>query len=177
MKKLISMVIVLVGIYAVGPVIAEPYAPLMPLSDEGKQIMKASGKTDAQREKEAPTKDQIDISPYPGANLSMAVNSNGALISVQLVSKDAPDRVIEWYKEKLVGKGWQFVPSLATKQIGEVVVFVETNNSAVNAFESMKYRQIRISEVNKPDDVGFAGMFGDLSGIKTAISIQIKPIM
>lgn len=175
MKAMIGLVAVM--FLFVGGLSAEPYAPLLPLNEQAKQVMKASGKTDAQRNKEAPSKDEIDIPAYPDAYLSTGGESNGVLSNVELVSSDSPKKVIAWYKNKLVGKGWQFIPELATKQLNEVGVFVESSNPKLDAFDALKFRQIRIRKVEKPEDVGLASMFGDVSGVKSVISIQVKPVM
>jgi len=156
--------------------IAEPYAALMPLSSQGKTMVQAAGKTDAQRAKEAPAKKEIDIPAYPGAYQSMTSKSDGVWNSVQLISNDSPGKIIAWYK-KMTGKKWQYVPDLAIKQMGEVGVFLETSKKNIDDFDAMKYRSIRIQKVEKKEDLGFAATMGDLPKAKAVINIQLKPMM
>ena len=159
-----------------GVAMAAPYASLMPLNAKGKQMMKASGKTDAQRAIEAPDKDEINIPAYPGSFLGMTGGTKGHWSSLQLISNDSPGKIIAWYKSKL-GKKWQFSPSLAIEQAGQVGVFIETNKPEVDGVDLMKFRAITIAKVEKPGDLGFAAMFGDLSNAKAVINIQLKPLM
>jgi len=159
-----------------GIAMADPYASLMPLNAQGKKMMQASGKTDAQRAKEAPAKDEIEIPAYPESFLSTTGGTKGHWSSVQLISNDSPDKIIAWYKSKL-GKKWQFSPSLAIEQAGQVGVFIETNKHKVDGFDLMKFRAIIIAKVEKPGDLGFAATLGDLPNAKAVINIQLKPLM
>ena len=43
--------------------------------------------------------------------------------------------------------------------------------------DSLKYQQIRISKVEKPEDTGFAAMLFDVTDIKTMINMTVKPMM
>ena len=178
MKKTILTMAILLGLGAGNPAMAEPYAPLLPLNEQGKQMMKATGKTEAQRVGEAPSRDEIDIPAYPGAYMSMSGKSNGVLSSVQLVSGDAPEKVVAWYRDMLTAMGWQSRPSLATKLLDEVAVFIETTRADIGMIDAMKYRQVRIRKINNAqDDLPFEAMVSDVSGVKSVISIQVKPAM
>jgi hypothetical protein len=155
---------------------AEPAAPLLPYNDAGKQMLDAQGKTPSDALKDVPTKAEVGLPVYPGSYMGSGGKSNGVLSSVQLVSKDTPEKVIAWYKKEL-GKAWKYVPELATKQIGEIGVFVKTDKEKVDSIDSMRMQQIRIAKVEKPEDTGFLAMAFDVTGIKTMINMQIKPLM
>lgn len=154
---------------------AAPYATPMPLNAQGKQMMKASGKTDAQRAAEAPAKDEIDIPAYPESYLGTTGGTKDHWSSVQLISNDSPEKIIAWYKGKL-GNKWQYSPSLAVEQAGQIGVFIETNKKQVDGSDLMKFRTITISKVEKSADLGFAAMLGDLPNAKAIIALQVKPM-
>ncbi len=176
MKKFVFMFTVFMMIAWTVTAFAEPYAPLAPRNAFGKQAMASNGQTMADVQKELPTKEMVEIPAYPGSYFGSAGKSNGILSTIQLIAKDSPEKVIAWYKKNL-GKDWQYVPDLITEQLGEVGVFVQTDNPNVDAFDSLKYRQIRIAKVEKPEDTGFLGMFLEMKGIKSMITVQIKPFM
>ncbi len=176
MKKPVFMLTALLVITWTVSAFAEPYAPLAPRNAFGKQAMASKGQTMADAQKEIPTKEMVEIPAYPGSYLGSVGKSNGVLSTVQLIAKDSPEKVIAWYKKNL-GKDWQYVPDLITEQMGEVGVFVQTDNPNIDAFDSLKYRQIRIVKVKKPEDTGFLGMFLEMKGIKSMMTLQIKPFM
>jgi len=176
MKKILfTLTVIEVMIWTVSA-FAEPVAPLLPYNEMGKQMLAAQGKTRKDAVKDVPTKAEVGLPVYPGSYVGTAGKSNGVLSSVQLVAKDSPEKVIQWYKEKL-GKEWKYMPEFATKQIGEVGVFVKTDKEKVSAMDALKLLQIRIVRVEKPDDTGFLAMAFDVTGIKSTINMQIKPIM
>jgi len=155
---------------------AEPVAPFLPYNDMGKQMLDAQGKTVADALKDIPTKAEVGLPVYPGSYMGTSAESNGELSSVQLVSKDDPEKVIVWYKKNL-GKKWKYVPEFATKQIGEIGVFVKTDSEKVDRIDSMRMQQIRIAKIEKPEDTGFLTMAFDVTGVKSMINMQIKPFM
>lgn len=176
MNKMVIMLAIIVVMVWTIPVFAEPVAPLLPYNEMGKQMLEAQGKTREDAVKEVPTKAEVGLPIYPGSYVGTAGKSNGVLSSVQLVSKDSPEKVIQWYKEKL-GKEWKYMPEFATKQIGEVGVFVKTDKEKVSDMDALKLLQIRIVKVEKPDDTGFLAMAFDVTGIMSTINMQIKPFM
>ena len=176
MKRSVFMLAFLLMIAWTVSAFAEPYAPLAPRNAFGKQAMASNGQTMADAQKELPTKEMVKISAYPGSYFGSEMRSNGVLSSVQLIAKDSPEKVIAWYKKNL-GKDWQYVPGLITEVLGEVGVFVQTDNPNIDAFGSLKHRQIKIAKVEKPEDTGFLGMFLEMKGIKSMITLQIKPFM
>lgn len=155
---------------------AEPVAPLLPYNDAGRQMLAAQGKTVADALKDVPTGDEVGLPVYPGSYMGTAGKSDGAVSSVQLVSKDDAEKVIAWYKKEL-GKAWKYVPELATEQMGEIGVFVKTDKEKVDSIDSLSMQQIRIAKVEKPEDTGFLAMAFDVTGVKTMINMQIKPLM
>ena len=155
---------------------AEPAAPFLPYNDMGKKLLSSQGKTPTDAQKEAPTKEQVGMPIYPGSYLGTTGGSSGELSSVQFVSKDSADKVIAWYQKNL-GKGWKQAPQLTVSQIGEVGVFVKTDLEQFDDFEAMKMQQIRIAKVEKPEDTGFLAMAFDVTGVKSIINMQIKPLM
>jgi len=176
MKKPVFMLTALLVITWTVSAFAEPYAPLAPRNAFGKQAMASKGQTVADVQKQLPTKEMVGIPAYPGSYFGSEGRSDGELSTVQLIAKDSPDKVIAWYKKNL-GKDWQYVPGLITKELGEVGVFVETDNPNIDAFGSLKHRQIKIVKVTKPEDTGFLGMFLEMKGIKSMITLQVKPFM
>ena len=175
MKKIIFLTVIMLMSWTI-LAFAEPVAPLLPHNDMGKQMLAAQGKTRADAMKEVPTKAEVGLPVYPDSYVGTAGKSNGVLSSIQLVSKDSPEKVIQWYKEKL-GKEWKYMPEFTTKQIGEVGVFVKTDKEKVSDMDALKLLQIRIVKVEKPDDTGFLAMAFDVTGIKSTINMQIKPFM
>lgn len=176
MKRPVCMFAVLLIVAWTVSAFAEPYASLAPRNAFGKQAMASKGQTMADIQKKLPTKEMVKIPAYPGSYFGSEAMMNGVLSNIQLIAKDSPEKVIAWYKKNL-GSNWQYVPDLITKQMGEVGVFVETDNPNIDAFDSLKYRQIRIIRVTKPEDTGFLGMFLEMKGIKSMITLQIKPVM
>lgn len=157
-------------------VFAEPVAPFLPYNAQGKQMLDAQGKTESDAMKDIPTKAEVGFPIYPGSYMGTSAKSNGELSSIQLVSKDNPEKVIAWYKKEL-GLEWKYVPELATEQIGEIGVFVKTDKEEVDSFDSMSMQQIRIAKIEKPEDTGFLAMAFDVKGVKATINMQIKPFM
>jgi hypothetical protein len=155
---------------------AEPVAPLLPYNAAGKQMLDAQGKTVSDAQKDIPAKAEVGLPIYPGSYMGTSAKSNGELSSVQLASKDSPEKVIAWYKKEL-GKEWKYVPELATEQMGEIGVFVKTDKEEVDSFDAMKMQQIKIAKVEKPEDTGFLTMAFDVTGVKAMINMQIKPFM
>jgi len=84
--------------------------------------------------------------------------------------------VIAWYKKQL-GKGWQYVPGLATKRLNDVEIFVKTDKKNISAIDSLSYKQLEIAKVEKPGDTGVIEMVFDVKGIKSWIIMTLKPIM
>ena len=155
---------------------AEPAAPLLPYNAQGKEMLAAQGKTVSDALKDVPTKAEVGLPIYPDSYMGTSAKSNGELSSVQLASKDDPEKVIAWYKKEL-GKEWKYVPELATEQIGEIGVFVKTDKEEVDSFDSMSMQQVRISKIEKPEDTGFLAMAFDVKGVKAMVNMQIKPLM
>ena len=69
------------------------------------------------------------------------------------------------------------MPELATKELGEIAVFIKSGKKSISAMDSFKYQQIRISKVEKPGDTGFAAMVFDVTGIKSLINMTVKPMI
>ena len=156
--------------------IAEPIAPLATLTDVGKQISAAEGKTEADMKKNIPPKELVGIPAYPDSRFVMAVGDENELTMVQLISKDSPEKVIAWYKKQL-GKEWQYVPGLATKRLNDVEIFVKTDKKNISAIDSLSYKQLEIAKVEKPGDTGAIEMVFDVKGIKSWIIMTLKPEM
>lgn len=175
MRKIIILTVIMLMSWTILAV-AEPIAPLLPYNDMGKQMLTAQGKSTADALKDVPTKAAVDLPVYPGSYVGTSGSSNGVLSSIQFVSKDNPEKIIAWYKKQL-GGGWKYMPEFATKELGEIGVFVETDKSTVSAMDTLRSRMIRIAKVEKPDDTGFLAMAFDVTGIKAMINMQIKPIM
>ena len=175
MKKMIFLLPVLMFVWTASAA-AEPTAPLAPLNAFGKQALMAEGKTEADILKDVPPKDLVGIPAYPGSFFGGSMGSGEVLNSVILMSKDSPDKVVQWYKNKL-GAAWQSVPDHATPELKEVEVFLETDNKNVSPMDALKLRQVRISKVESPEDTGFAGMMFDVTDIKTMINIAVTPLM
>ena len=143
-NTLFSLFIITLVSWAVS-IRAEPAAPFLPYNDTGKELLSSQGKTLADAQKEAPTKEQVGIPIYPGSYLGTTTDSNGELSSVQFVSKDSADKVIAWYQKNL-GKGWKQAHQLAVSQIGEIGVFVKTDLEKIDNFNSMKMQQIKMKK-------------------------------
>lgn len=169
------LMVILMVVWAVSAA-AEPIAPLAPLNDYGKNAFAAKGKTEADVKKEIPSREAVGLPAPPGSYFGMSGKSNGELISVQLISKDTPEKVIAWYRKQL-GKDWQYVPDLASEQLGQVGVFVNTDKPNVDAFDSLKYKQLVVNKVEKPGDTGFIEMVFEVKGIKSMIVMTLKPLM
>ena len=131
---------------------AEPIAPLAPLNDFGKQAFAAEGKTEADMENDIPPKDLVGIPPYPDSYFGSSMGDGDELNAVTLISKDSAEKVVAWYQKEL-SSGWQYLPELATKQMNEVGVFINTDVKAISAMDALRYKQVRISKVEKPEDV------------------------
>ena len=174
-RSIILLIAILMLVWAVSAV-AEPIAPLAPLNDYGRQSFAAKGKTEADVKKEIPSREMVSIPAYPGTFFAMSGKSNGELSVVQLISKDTPEKVIAWYKKQL-GEDWQYVPSLAIEEMGQVGVFVNTDDPNVDAFDSLKYKQLAVSKIEKPGDTGFIEMVFDVTGMKSMIVMTVKPMM
>ena len=158
--------------FAANVSLAEPYATPMPLNKQGKEMMSYQGISEADRLKKMPQKGDIDIPAYPGSLLGMTGGSGGKWSMITLLSKDSTEKVVEWYKKNL--KGWQYVPSLSTKQLNEIAVFVETDNPKISAIDAISHRQVRVSVIKDPKvDLGFEAMLGDVDEIKSRISLQL----
>ena len=78
---------------------AEPVGLPLPFNELGKQAN--SGKSEADLISKIPSKESVGLPVYPGSNFGSAMTGNGALMSVQMLSKDDPDKVIAW------GDVWQ----------------------------------------------------------------------
>ncbi len=155
---------------------AEPIAKLAPLNSLGKQAFAAEGKTEEDARNDIPTREMVGLPAYPDAYFSGAIGDESAVISVSLMSKDSAAKVISWYKKNLNSE-WQNAPELATKQLREIAVFIRSDKKNISFMDSLKYQQIRISKVEKPEDTGFASMAFDVTGIKSMINMTIKPMM
>ena len=155
---------------------AEPAAKLLPYNSFGKQSLASQGKTEADALKDLPSKEEVGFPVYPGSYYGIAGESDNVLISIQFVSKDEPEKIIAWYKKQL-GSEWKYLPELATKQLGEIGVFIKTSKASVSAMDAIRSQQIRIAKVEKPEDTGFVAMAFDVSGVKAMINMQIKPLM
>ncbi len=157
--------------------IAEPIAPLATLTDFGKQFFAAEGKTEADAKKDIPSRELVGVPAYPGSHFGV-LGGDGTVdgSSVQLISKDSPEKVIDWYRKQL-GKDWQYVPDLAAKQMNEVGVFAKTRKKNIDALNAFRYKLLRVSKVEKPGDIGHIDMLFDVKGIKSLIVITFKPAM
>ena len=169
------LIVALIVVWAVSA-IAEPIAPLATLTDVGKQVFAAEGKTEADMKKDIPPKELVDIPAYPDSRFVMAEGDENELTMVQLISKDSPEKVVAWYKKQL-GKEWQYVPGLATKRLNDVEIFVKTDKKNISEIDSLSYKQLEVAKVEKPGDTGVIGMVFDVSGIKSWIIMTLKPIM
>ena len=156
--------------------LAEPAAKLLPYTSYGKQALAAQGKGEADALKDFPSKEMVGLPVYPGSYYGTVAKSNNVLSSVQFASKDGPEKIIAWYKERL-GSEWKYLPDLATKELGEIGVFIRTSKDNVSAMDALSSQQIRIAKVEKAEDTGFVAMVFDVSGVKAMISMQIKPLI
>ena len=178
-RSFLLLIVALIFVWVVSA-IAEPVAPLATLSATGKLIFAAEGKTEADMKKNIPPKELVSIPAYPGSLFVLAEGDENELTMVQLISKDSPEKVIAWYKKQL-GKEWQNVPDLATKQLGDVGVFVKTDKKNISALDALNYKQLSVSKVEKPGDTGFIDAFSliavifDVRGIKSWIVMTVKP--
>ena len=173
-RSFLLLIVALIVAWAVSA-IAGPIAPLAPVNELGKQMFAAEGKTVAEAQKDVPPEEMVGIPAYPGSYFTMGEGDGDELISVKLISKDSPEKVVAWYQKNL-GKGWHYVPDHTIKQLGEVGVFVQADNRSISVNEAMKHKQLRVSKVEKPEETGF-GMVFDVSGIKSMIVMTIKPMM
>ena len=158
------------------PAFAEPIAKLAPLNDFGKQAVALQGKTEEDMRKDIPSREMIGLPAFPDSYFAGAGGDGESIDTLMLISTADPEKVVAWYGEKLDGS-WQNRPELATKVLGEIAVFVKTENKTISAMDSLKYQQIRISKVDKPEDTGFAAMMFDVSGIRSMINMTVKPMM
>ncbi len=156
--------------------VAEPVAKLPPLTSVAKQGLAAKGKTEADMLKDLPSKKMVGIPIYPDSYFASQGGGNNDLSMVMLMSKNSPKEIISWYQKNL-GAKWQNFPKLANKDLGQLAVFVNTEKKNIDVMESFKHKQVIISKVEKPEDTGFAAMLFDVTGIKSMISITVKPLM
>jgi len=176
MKRSVFLTIAVLTVFYATQAVAGPIAPLATLTDVGKQIFAAEGKTEADMKKDIPPKELVGIPAYPDSRFVMAEGDENELTMVQLISKDSPEKVIAWYKKQL-GKEWQYVPGLATKRLNDVEIFVKTDKKNISAIDSLSYKQLEVAKVEKPGDTGVIGMVFDVSGIKSWIIMTLKPVM
>ncbi|MDH5736405.1 MAG: hypothetical protein OEY87_09810 [Gammaproteobacteria bacterium] len=176
MKKLFYALTILTTLIYSGSSFAEPIAQLAPLNAYGKQSFAAEGKTEAEARQDIPSREMVGLPAYPGSYFAGAAGDEDAISSVTLMAKSSAEDVAAWYG-KTLGREWQNVPELATKQLGEIAVFVKSDKKKISAMDSFKLQQIRISKVEKPGDTGFAAMIFDVTGIKCMINMTIKPLM
>ncbi|NNE63908.1 MAG: hypothetical protein HKN34_07495 [Gammaproteobacteria bacterium] len=176
MKKIIHTLTVFLVLIWSSSSIADPIAPLAPLNSMGKQMFAAEGKTVADALKDVPSKEMVGLPAYPDAYFSGAMGQEDSISYVFLISKASAADVVAWYGKNL-GKEWQNIPALATNELREIAVFIKSDKKEISAMDSLKYQQIRISTVEKPEDTGFAAMTFDVSGIKSMINMTIKPMM
>ena len=175
MKRTTLLLMAALLILLTASALAGPIAPLAPVNEFGKQVFAAEGKTVADIQKEIPPEEMVGIPAYPGSYYVVGEGGGAELISVKLISKDSPEKVVAWYQKNL-GKGWQYVPDHTIKELGEVGVFVQTDNRNISVIEAMKHKELRVSKVEKPEEHGF-GMLFEVSGIKSMIIMTIKPMM
>ena len=168
------LILLLSGICAVAT--AEPICQFLPITDLVKQSMAAKGQTITDMENALPSSQEIGIPIYPGVFCGVTGESNGVLSTLTLVSKDSPEKVVAWYQKQLA-KGWQYTPDLAIAEAGQVGVFINTDKKKVTAMDSLKYRQFNVTKVDKPEDTGFVGMMFKVDGIKSMITMTLKPLM
>jgi hypothetical protein len=153
--------------------VAGPIAPLAPVNELGKIVFAEEGMTVAEAQKDVPSEEMVGIPAYPGSNFVLGEEAGGELISVKLISKDSPEKVVAWY-QKNMGKGWHHVPDHTIKELGEVGVFVQADNRNISVNEAMKHKQLRVSKVENPEEWGFAMVF-DVSGTKSMIVMTLIP--
>jgi len=173
MKRTIFLLMTVLLIVWTASAVAGPIAPLAPVSEFGKLIFAEEGMTVAEAQKDVPSEEMVGIPAYPGSNFVMGEEAGGELISVKLISKDSPEKVVAWYQKNL-GKGWQYVPGHTIKELGEAGVFVQADNSNISVIEAMKHRQLRVSKVEKPEETGF-GLAFVVTGIKSMIVMTLIP--
>ncbi|WP_020675004.1 hypothetical protein [Geopsychrobacter electrodiphilus] len=175
MKRVFLVLIVLLfGLCTVS--IADSICQFLPITDLGKQSMTAQGKTTADMQSNLPSAEEIAIPVYPDAFCGATGESNGELSTLTIVSKDSPEKVVAWYQEKLAN-GWQYTPELAVKEAGQVGLFVNTDKKNISPMDSLKYRQLIVSKVEKPGDTGFVEMMFDVKGVKSMIVMSLKPML
>ncbi|MDH3469415.1 MAG: hypothetical protein OES26_26615 [Gammaproteobacteria bacterium] len=176
MKNMIYAIAAAFILVSLNNAFAEPIAKLAPLNSFGKQAFAAEGKTEEDARNDIPSREMIGLPAFPDSYFAGAGGDGDSIDTLMLMSKADPNEVIAWYQKKL-GGGWQNMPELATKQLGEIAVFVKTDKKNISAMDSLKYQQIRISKVEKPEDTGFAAMMFDVSDIRCMINMTIKPFM
>lgn len=175
MKQILIVFLVLLFVFS-SAAFAGSICKFLPLTNLMKQSLSAEGKTVSDMENELPTAEQINIPIYPGAYCGMGGESNGELSMFQFLSKDSSEKVVSWYKAKL-GDNWQYAPELAIEDMKQIAIFINTKKKNVSAMDALKYRQFAVSKVEKKDDTGFIGMSFDVSGIKSLVSMTLKPMM
>ncbi|MDH3220325.1 MAG: hypothetical protein OEO19_12395 [Gammaproteobacteria bacterium] len=149
---------------------------MAPLNSFGKQAFAAEGKTEEDVRSDIPSSEMVGLPAFPDSYFAGAGGDGDSIDTLMLMSKADSAEVVAWYQKKL-GGGWRNIPDLATEQLGEVAVFVKTDKKNISAMDSLKYQQIRISKVEKPEDTGFAAMMFDVSGIRSMINMTVKPMM
>jgi len=176
MKRTLAMVVVLLFTGLPLALAGEPVAPLLPLSKDGEKMMRASGKTLRDIQNSAPSRKAVSLPVYPGAYYAGNATSGGKLVSVELLAKEGPAKVVEWY-EKHLGPGWaRLADKYLVKQLKQVAVFAETTNPSPKPIEIMNLRTVQVMRVEKPEDTGFASMFFDVSGVRTRIVLGVTPM-
>ena len=176
MKNMVYAIAAAFILVSLNTAFAEPIAKLAPLNSFGKQAFAAEGKSEEDARNDIPSREMIGLPAFPDSYFAGAGGDGDSIDTLMLMSRADPNEVIAWYQKKL-GGGWQNMPELATKQLGEIAVFVKTDKKNISAMDSLKYQQIRISKVEKPEDTGFAAMMFDVSDIKCMINMTIKPFM
>ena len=176
MKRLVVLLIVVAMAAWGASVFAKPIASLAPLNAFGKQSLASEGKTEADLLNDVPPMEIVKVPAYPGSYFGGSMGTGDVLSSVSLMSKDSPEKVVDWYAKNL-GSSWRSFPDQAMGALKEVGVFLETDKKNVTAMDAMKLRQVRVSKVEKPEDTGFAAMMFDVTGIKSMINITVTPLM
>lgn len=102
--------------------LAEPFAPMAKMNDQGLKMQKLSGETEAERLQKVPSMEEVGVPPYPGAVIiSIIIDESGQMMpGLNLASTDPPEKVRAWYKEKLQGWRWSEMLELFYQGEGEL---------------------------------------------------------
>ena len=141
-------------------------APRAPLNAQGRSIvaqMKTISDPAARDMYTPPTKAEFPYPMYPGALFAnrMVVDLGGGqkMVGLNLVSKDAPDEVLAWFRKHL-GPDWHYVSDLDG--------FVKDHET----YDPAKMTEYTVIWVKAEDGTGFDLKMYDVHGLKSRIQVN-----